>query len=172
MMKNAKFLAFGLLSLSILATGCNPQSTPVNSETTPQIVKIGVIAPLSGPATSYGKDAVQVYTTSVEEFNAKQKEVKVELIIEDGKCTARDATSATQKLIHIDKVDFLLGGICSQEFMASSKLSSPLEKLNLSSNASAPEIANIGDYVFRFYNDFDDVRRIHRYFQDHNKNKI
>ncbi len=171
-MKNAKFLAFGLLSLSILATGCNPQSTPVNSETTPQIVKIGVIAPLSGPATSYGKDAVQVYTTSVEEFNAKQKEVKVELIIEDGKCTARDATSATQKLIHIDKVDFLLGGICSQEFMASSKLSSPLEKLNLSSNASAPEIANIGDYVFRFYNDFDDVRRIHRYFQDHNKNKI
>ncbi len=173
MMKKKPFVVFGLLSLSALVfAGCTTQSGLPQPETTPQIVKIGVIAPLSWPAANYGKDAVQVYTTSVEEFNAKQKEVKVELIIEDGKCTARDATSATQKLIHIDKVDFLLGGICSQEFMASSKLSSPLEKLNLSSNASAPEIANIGDYVFRFYNDFDDVRRIHRYFQDHNKNKI
>jgi len=45
---------------------------------------------------------------AVEEFN-KDNKTKVELIIEDGKCSGKDATSATNKLINIDKVDLIFG---------------------------------------------------------------
>lgn len=171
-MKKIWLLAFSLLTLSLAWCGVYHQDYDHQEETSPSLVKIGVIAPLSGPATSYGKDAVQVYTTSVEEFNANHTWVKVELVIEDGKCSAKDATSAVQKLIDIDKVNFLLWGVCSQEFLAASKIAQSKKLVNLSSNASAPEIANIGDYIFRFYNDLDDVRRIHSYLQDHKKQKI
>lgn len=170
MMRKVWILLWVLCALILV--WCTTKNQSLTEAANPKIVKIGVIAPLSGPASSYGNDSVYIYTAAVKQFNAVHSNIQVKLIIEDGKCSAKDATSAVQKLIDIDKVDFLLWGMCSQEFLAASKIAQSKKILNLSSNASAPEIANIGDYVFRFYNDFDDVRRIHRYFQDHNKNKI
>jgi ABC-type branched-subunit amino acid transport system substrate-binding protein len=43
------------------------------------------------------------------EFNASSKDIKMELVVEDGKCNGADATSATQKLITIDRVPIMLG---------------------------------------------------------------
>jgi branched-chain amino acid transport system substrate-binding protein len=86
--------------------GCTTQQT--QNEQNVQVVKIGVIAPLSGPAAMYGDDVVRAYTYAVEEFNTSQDKYQMQLIFEDGKCDQKDATSAAQKLIDIDKVDFLL----------------------------------------------------------------
>jgi len=80
-----------------------------------EVVKIGVIAPLSGPGATYGEDAVNVFQQSVDEYNASNPTTKVTLIVEDGKCAGKDATSAAQKLVNVDKIDILLGGQCSSE---------------------------------------------------------
>lgn len=78
-------------------------------------MKLGVIAPISGPASAYGEDYVNVVKHYTDAFNASQKEYKIEVIVEDGKCGGKDATAAAQKLINVDHVNMIYGGACSSE---------------------------------------------------------
>ena len=95
-------VAMGLLLTTF--AGCTSTSTPQETK----IVKIGVIAPLSGPGGNYGEDAVHTYTTVVDAFNKKNKDLQVQLVFEDGKCDGKDATSAAQKLITVDGVQAIV----------------------------------------------------------------
>jgi ABC-type branched-subunit amino acid transport system substrate-binding protein len=103
------------LFCTLLFVGCTQKPvkqspTPSSVENNePQVVKIGVIAPLSGPAASIGKDAVSTFTFATKQFNSSQKKYTIELIIEDGKCNGKDASSAAQKLVNIDNVKIILG---------------------------------------------------------------
>jgi|TARA_B100001971_G_scaffold118850_1_gene109445 ABC-type branched-subunit amino acid transport system substrate-binding protein len=36
----------------------------------------------------------------------------LELLVEDGQCNGKDATSAMQKLVNVDGVKFVIGGFC------------------------------------------------------------
>jgi ABC-type branched-subunit amino acid transport system substrate-binding protein len=44
----------------------------------------------------------------VDEFNASHNDIQAQLIIEDDKAEPKDAVSATQKLLSVDKVDVIL----------------------------------------------------------------
>lgn len=46
---------------------------------------------------------------AAEGFNKANKNIQVDLIIEDGKCNGKDATSAAQKLVNVDQVKIILG---------------------------------------------------------------
>lgn len=116
-------------------------------------IKVGVIAPLSGPAATYGEDTVNVYQEAVSNFNQKHTDIQIKLVIEDSKCNGQDAVSATQKLIQIDGVQFILGGVCSGETIPAAKIANDQGVLILSPLSSAPEISDIGEYVFRLWND-------------------
>ncbi|MFZ2150521.1 MAG: ABC transporter substrate-binding protein [Candidatus Absconditicoccaceae bacterium] len=159
-----------MLALFVLIglSGCttNNQSTEIKT------VKIGVIAPLSGPAAGPGEDMISIYKMAVDEFNTQNTNTNIQLIIEDGKCSGKDATSATQKLINIDKIDILFGGVCSSEVIASAQITQPLKILNFSAAGSSPLISKIGDYVFRFYNDLDDAKFLTKYIQEKGISKV
>jgi len=114
-------------------------------------VKIGVIAPLSGPASTYGQDMVAAIGDWYEAFS--NDDVNVELIYEDGKCEGKASVDAVQKLINVDNVDFILWGACSGETVAAGKIAQQQWVLMLSPTASSPEISDIGDYVYRYWND-------------------
>ncbi|MFA6432243.1 MAG: ABC transporter substrate-binding protein [Candidatus Paceibacterota bacterium] len=68
-------------------------------------IKIGVIAPLSGPFASYGEDVKKGIQAGVSDS-------AVELIFEDEKCEPKDAITAFHKLIDVDKAHFILGPAC------------------------------------------------------------
>jgi ABC-type branched-subunit amino acid transport system substrate-binding protein len=55
--------------LTTMLTGCTNTSTPTSTET--KTFKIGVLAPLSGPAANYGEDAVNAYKYIVDKFNSE-----------------------------------------------------------------------------------------------------
>lgn len=165
MKKLTLIIILGFFSIWILSW-CSKTSTE-KIET----IKIGVIAPLSWPAATVWEDMLNITQIAVEEFN-KDNKTKVELIIEDGKCSGKDATSATNKLINIDKVDLIFGWECSSEMIASSEITQPLKILNFSAASSSPIISKIGDYVYRFYNDMDDARFLSKYIQQNNISKI
>jgi branched-chain amino acid transport system substrate-binding protein len=112
-----------------------------------------VIAPISGPAAVYGQDATTLYQYEVDQFNKTHKNVQIQLIVEDGKCNGKDATSAAQKLISVDGVQAIWGGMCSSETIAAGKLAQTNKVLLIAPVSSASEISQIGDYVFRFFND-------------------
>lgn len=140
---------------SVVLAGCSTTSTP-NSQTTEKTqtksIKIGLIAPLSGPASTYGEDTVNAMNLAIEEYNSKTNGPAIELVIEDGKCNGADATSAALKLINVDKVPLMFGGVCSSEALAASKIAQENGIVSVVAASQSPNLSTIGDHVFRYSN--------------------
>ena len=73
-------------------------------------IKIGVIAPLTGPVASWGTDTQRALTLANESFGAG----RFEFIFEDGQCLGKEAATAAQKLVSVDKVQFGMV-VCTEE---------------------------------------------------------
>lgn len=116
-------------------------------------LKIGVIAPLTGDAASYGAVIQKANDLAVSEINAAGgvNGKRIELVYEDGKCEGATAATATQKLVGVDGVKFILGGTCSGETLAAAQITQEARVLLLSPTASSPDVTNAGDLVFRTY---------------------
>lgn len=147
-----------LLGVWLLLRWCTPKQWDTASqnnqkETTPVVVKLGVIAPISWPAASYGEDYVNVVKHYTDEFNASQKAYKIDVIVEDGKCGGKDATAAAQKLINVDRVAMIYGWACSSETLGAWKIAQDAKTFMVSAVSSAPDISKIWDYVYRYYDD-------------------
>lgn len=149
---------------SLILAGCG-QATPAkdttgasNSAKTVELgpIKIWVIAPLSWPAASYGADVMYGFEFAQKQINdawgVNGREIQI--ISEDGKCTGKDAASAAQKLINVDKVTALMAS-CSWEIIAAGKIAQQEWVPTLSSIASSPEVSKVGNFVFRYWNDAD-----------------
>lgn len=123
---------------------------PLRKET--GAVKIGFVAPLTGDAAMLGENVKAAVQLAADEVNAKGgiKGRKVEVIFEDGKCNAKDATNAGTKLIEIDKVSAIIGGFCSGETLAIAPLAEKAKVPLISSSSTNPKITDAGDYIFRF----------------------
>ena len=76
-------------------------------------IKIGVLAPLSGPVADYGEEIRNGVL-------AGKGDSQVEFIFEDEQCDAKAAVSAFQKLTTFDKVSLIIGPGCGspQEALA------------------------------------------------------
>lgn len=114
-------------------------------------IRIGFIGPLTGEANSFGTDAKNSIEIAVKEINDSQYLPGKKLIVlyEDGKCNGKDASIAAQKLVNIDKVKVILGGVCSSETLAAAAVTEPKHVILLSAFSTNPDISNAGDYVFR-----------------------
>jgi len=170
MKKTISLLMLGWILITSLSW-CSNLSTSIESKW-PEVVKIGVIAPLSGPAWNYGEDAINAYNYIVEKFNSSQSELEIKLVVEDGKCDGKTAASAAQKLINIDNVEVILWWICSVETVPVGKIAQSNQVTLLSPLSSAPEIAEIWNYVFRFYNDAYVTKKLSQYMADQWAKKV
>lgn len=116
-------------------------------------IKIGFLGPLTGDASSIGVSAQKGMLLAVQEINAAGgiNGRNVEVIYEDGKCNAKDAATAGNKLISLDKVTAIVGGMCSSETMAIAPVAEQQKVVTFSGCSSNPSITTIGDYIFRDY---------------------
>lgn len=168
-----KKIILGLIWLSsIVIAGCWYQKEATNTFQTTKTVKIGVIAPLSGPAASIWEDAVNTFKMARDEFNLNNKNTRIELIIEDWKCDGKNATSAAQKLVNIDQVKIILWWVCSSETLAASKVTEPAWVVLISAVSSSPEISKSKNYTYRFYSDINQAATIKNYLDKHSIKKI
>ncbi len=123
---------------------------PLRKET--GTIKLGFVAPLTGDAATLGENMRVAAQIAVDEINSKGgvKGRKIEVIYEDGKCNAKDATSAGTKLLSVDKVIAIVGGTCSGETLAIAPLAEKAKTPLVSSSSTSPKVTDAGDYVFRF----------------------
>ena len=158
-MKKLLLVAVWLSTLAFV--GCGQQNEASQSDgSSPKTVKVWVVAPLSGPASTYGEDTINAITIAMNEFNASSKDIKMELVVEDGKCNGADATSAAQKLITIDRVPIMLWWVCSSEALAVSKIAQENSIVNIVAASQSPNISQVGKYVFRYANGITAAERI------------
>lgn len=121
-------------------------------------IMIGVILPLTGPVAEPGQNALRGIQTATDIFNADvNNSKKIKLIIEDSKSEPKTGVSSINKLIFTDNIKIVIGDIMSSVFLACAPIAEKNKIVTISPGASAPEVKNAGDYIFRNYlsDDFD-----------------
>lgn len=114
-------------------------------------IKIGFIGPLTGDAAAYGEPVKNAVQLAVNEINSTGgihgRSIKV--MYEDGKCSGEGAASAAQKLVNIDKVKYIIGGICSGESLTAAPIIDEAQVVMLSPVSSAVKLSGVSPYFFR-----------------------
>lgn len=99
-MQSSKYVVSAIaLTFALSITGCSKKE-----EAGSDVIKIGSVAPLTGPQTHIGKDNENGARLAVDEINAKGlelggKKVKLELLGEDDQAEPKTATIVAQKLV-------------------------------------------------------------------------
>ncbi len=93
------------------STGTPISSTPASSEP----IKIGILADLTGPFTTYGTSLANSAQLAVKEINAKGGIAgrQITVIVEDTQTDVSATVDKARKLIQSDKVDLVMGPIGS-----------------------------------------------------------
>ncbi len=149
MSSSSKFIIGIIIAIVIIWAGY----ALMNSENSrADTIKIGVVAPLTGDAANMGENKRIALEIARDEINASGgiNGSIIELIVEDGKCDGKEATNAANKLLNIDKVKAIIGGMCSAETLAIAPLAEAAKIPLISSASTNPKVTDAGDYVFRF----------------------
>ena len=106
---------------------------------------------LTGSGETYGTVANQAKQMAADEINSAGgiNGRRLELIVEDSGCSAKDAITAYNKLTSVDGVKIILGTSCSGAMLGAAPLAEKDRVILFSGLASNPDIANAGDYIFR-----------------------
>lgn len=155
-MKINKIALIILALFIVLIAACAPrQSVQPVEEKAVQFTgsyKIGVMYPLTGDGAAYGLPIQRATKIAIDEINAKGgvNGRKLEAIYEDSKCNPKDGNAAAQKLVNIDKVKVIIGGVCSGETLGAAPIVNDNKVVMISPSATSPDITSKGgDFVFR-----------------------
>lgn len=156
-----------LSSVAMLAlAACQPSGNTI---------KIGFIGPLTGDAAAIGADQLSGTQLAIERINAAGgiNGKQLALIAEDGKCSGADAANAAQKLVNVDKVVAIIGGLCSGETLAAAPIAEAGKVPMISPGSSSPDVSKAGDFVFRDYpSDAGKTKAMAKYFAQNQLAKV
>lgn len=151
-MKNKNTILIGILAISIfiIIAGCS-QSGHTSKVEQESPIKIGVIAPLTGEAASYGLAAKQGLDFAVTEIN-KQDGIlgrQIKLIYEDSQADPKQAVSIMNKFINVNKFNIVIVADGSGSTTAVAPIAEATKTLIMGTLASTPQLSEMGDYIFR-----------------------
>ncbi len=154
-MRISKKIIWAIIIVVVIALGyiffAPRAKAPGVSELPTTTVKVGGVVPLTGDGAAYGLPVQRAASLAVNEINLAGgvKGQPLEIVWEDGKCDAKEATSAVRKLVTIDKIKIVLGGVCSSETLAMAPITEAEKVIVLSPSSTSPDITTAGDFVFR-----------------------
>jgi branched-chain amino acid transport system substrate-binding protein len=158
-MKEVGSMKKGVLAFLVLALGLAMAQTTL---------KVGVILPLSGVSAVSGKAALNGIQLAADEVNAAGK-VRLELVVVDDGTDPAKAVPAFTKLMTVDRVDIVIGGLASSVAFA---LSGPVKQygplfLCIGAASSVVEQAFEGYPLFFHYHpwDYHNVAAALQFFQ-------
>ncbi len=140
-----------ILILAIIAfpLGCGKK--------TEEVIKIGVILPLSGGLANFGETVQYGIEIAVSEYTRDHPTPKVELAFEDSQGDPSTAVSAFRKLTTVDEVKIVIGDLTSSATLAMAPIAQDQQVLLVSPTASVPALSKAGPYFYRVWtsDDFD-----------------
>ena len=152
-MKKEMLVILTLIVLILSACAVQQQAPPTGEEKKELVgsYKIGVMLPLTGDGAAYGLPIQKAVKIALDEVNAKGgvNGKKLEAVYEDSKCNPKDGNAAAQKLVNIDKVKVIVGGVCSGETLGAAPIAEENKVIMISPSATSPDITKAGDFIFR-----------------------
>jgi branched-chain amino acid transport system substrate-binding protein len=122
-------------------------SRNLSADTAPERITIGVSVPLSGDSAVHGTD-IQSFLRFANETLAENR---YDFRFEDDKCSPKDAVAAANKLVHVEKVRYVLGFACSGAILAAAPIFEQARIPVIVTFASSPRIRDAGEYIFRTF---------------------
>src|SRR5690242_13411413 len=137
-MRKSLLLGAAVLALSVNAASAQKQ------------IKIGFVSTFSGPTAVIGNDMRNSFELALDHLGRKLGGQAVEVIYEDDGQKPEVGKQKTEKLIESDKVDFIVGFIWSNVFLASLKPAVDSKTFLITSNAGPSQLAGelCSPYVF------------------------
>ncbi len=125
-------IASALFGAPPLLTACSPKASD-GGETSSGPIKVGLISPLSGAWTVYGKAHSAGFQLAVDEINAAGGTLgrKWEVTVADSKTEPQVVTEQANRLVREEKVDFLAGTFSSAERNAAGPVATQGDKILL-----------------------------------------
>ena len=113
-------------------------------------VKIGFVSTFSGPTAAMGNDMRNSFELALDHLGRKMGGIPVEVIYEDDQQRPDVGKQKTDKLIELDKVDFIVGYIWSNVLLSSIKSAVDAKTFLITSNAGPHQIAGeqCSPYIF------------------------
>ncbi len=152
-------LGIAVAALILVSLAPRPAFAGAGGRNPLQPVRIGVLAPLSGPYASGGTLFVQAATLAVERANAEGGVLgrRVELVVSDTQGRVDIAKSETLRLVSREKVFALVGAYLSEETVGVVEAASSAKKIVIVPVAATAEIT---DRVKKNYNRYRYVFRV------------
>lgn len=115
-------------------------------------IKIGLSASMTGECANYGEAFFGGAKLAVKEINDAGgiNGRKIELVVEDDKCSSEVGVNAFNKLVNIDKVVAIAGPLFSPVALPGTPIAQNAGVPTMIM-AAAPNLTKIGDYIFRNY---------------------
>jgi len=109
-------------------------------------LKIGALLPLTGDFAFFGEQAKQGMELAVAELNKDGEKVKI--IYEDEQCLPISALNGFNKLVSIDKVDFIIGPACTGSIVTVAESANKVKKYMLALLDTNQPVAKSGPYIY------------------------
>ena len=124
-MKRFLSLTAIVLVLMVAIIGC---------QQAPKVLKVAVLAPLSGPVPTFGVSTRDGALLAIDEWNAKGGvlNMKITPVVEDSQCTPDPAVNAANKVINQDKVHYIIGEVCSKASIPISEIANAAKVIQIS----------------------------------------
>ena len=146
--------AFKMLSLLMLVvmliTACQPTPAAAGS------LKVAMLFPMTGDVATFGKSSKEGAQLAVDEWNAKGGVLgrQIEVIVGDSRCDAQEARNQAVKVIEQDKVQFIIGEVCSSASIPISEVANEKHVVQISPTSTNPKVTvddagNHKPYTFR-----------------------
>lgn len=141
------FASLAMVLFAFLLSSCAPKEQATSGN---EFV-IGLLAPLTGDIADYGARGRNAALMAVDEVNASGgiKGKKIKLVIEDDKGSPKDAVAAMQKLVNVDDVPVVIGGLMSGVGLAIAPIAEQNKVVLMAPGSSNPSFRDAGDYCFR-----------------------
>lgn len=141
------------LAIAALAAFAAPTAALAQSD----MIRVGLVSPNTGANARYGAFAQRGAKLAAQEINAAGgiNGKKIEIFVGDSQCVPAEGVSATKRLIESDKVDFIIGDICSSVTLAMQPVVESANVLLMNAASSNPQItykAGVGGFKWSFRN--------------------
>jgi branched-chain amino acid transport system substrate-binding protein len=102
------------------------------------VLKIGLLAPLTGAVPTFGVSTREGAQMAVNEWNAKGGLLakQIQLIVVDSQCAPDPALNAANQLIDQDQVKFIIGEVCSNASIPVSDIANQKQVLQISPSST------------------------------------
>ena len=115
--------------------------------------RVGAIVSRSGAASSYGEQVARGFDLAVEQINAEGgvSGRRLELLYRDDSTNPEIGLAALRELVERERVSVVLGAVSSRVTLRLAPYCERQHVVLISPSASAPQLTEAGDYIFRTY---------------------